>query len=503
MAYSGYLRSAVCITALVASGAAQADVTAAEVWENWKSQLALYGDNNITFGAEDASGDTLVVRDLSVLVDDGELKVSANMGDVTFTELGDGTVSMTMVESYPVTFESSDGSDDAVLTLLVTQSNLEIVVGGDSDALNYAVTVDNYGIEFQDFVENGETFTGDAKFTMNDISGTYTSDTADLRKLTYEVDVESVDVLVDIQIPESNGEYVVGSAKIAGMAMQGDMAIPEDVDFENPDDLFVRGMSVAGSYNVGSGTYIFDINADGTQAAGSASTGSGELSVEMNSQNMAYKAETNDLAASITSSDLPFPIEVSLGTYGLGFEAPVGKSETASDFGLNIDLVDLTINDEIWNMFDPGTVLSRDPATVQFDVSGKAKPLFDLLDPTQTLAIAQADIPFELENLSVNSLRVALAGALMTGSAEFTFDNTDLESFDGFPRPEGDAIVEVSGLNGLMDNLVAMGLVPEEQIAGGRLMLGLFARTTGDDQLETNLEVNSEGHVLVNGQRMR
>ena len=200
MAYSGYLRSAVCITALVAGGAAQADVTAAEVWENWKSQLALYGENNITFGAEDASGDTLVVRDLSLLVDDGELKVSANMGDVTFTELGDGTVSMTMVESYPVTFESSDGSDDAILTLLVTQSNLEIVVGGDSDALNYAVTVDNYGIEFQDFVENGETFTGDAKFTMNDISGTYTSDTADLRKLSYEVDVESVDVLSLIHI---------------------------------------------------------------------------------------------------------------------------------------------------------------------------------------------------------------------------------------------------------------------------------------------------------------
>lgn len=500
MTYSTPLRSAVCMAALVAGGAAQADVTAAQVWDDWKSQLSLYGEDSITTGAEEASGDTLVVRDLTMNMDDGETNVSANMGDITFTERGDGSVSVTMAESYPIVIQ---GDDSAVVTLLVTQSNMEIVVDGDPGAMNYALTADSYGIAFKDVVDGDVTITGDAKMTANDISGTYTTTGSDLRNLTYDMNIASLDLLVDFQIPGTDGEYIVGSGKIGNMSMQADMAIPADADFENPDDLFARGLSMVGGYTVDSGDYIFDINADGSQAAGSASTGSTDLSFEMNKQTMGYNTATNDISVNVTSSDLPFPVEISAAKYGLGFAVPVGKAEEASDFGMNVDIIDLAVNDMIWNMFDPGTVLPRDPATVQFDVSGKAKPLFDLLDPAQAADIAQADIPFEIENLSLNNLRLALAGALMTGSGEFTFDNTDLTSFDGMPRPQGDAIVEVSGLNKLMDNLVAMGLVPEDQIMGGRMMLGMFARTTGDDQLETKLEVNDEGHVLVNGQRMR
>jgi hypothetical protein len=37
----------------------------------------------------------------------------------------------------------------------------------------------------------------------------------------------------------------------------------------------------------------------------------------------------------------------------------------------------------------------------------------------------------------------------------------------------------------------------------GRLMMGMFARTTGDDQLRTTVEVNDQGHLIVNGQRMQ
>ncbi len=36
MTYQTTLRSAVCFAALVAGGAAQADVTAAEVWADWR-----------------------------------------------------------------------------------------------------------------------------------------------------------------------------------------------------------------------------------------------------------------------------------------------------------------------------------------------------------------------------------------------------------------------------------------------------------------------------------
>ena len=52
----------------------------------------------------------------------------------------------------------------------------------------------------------------------------------------------------------------------------------------------------------------------------------------------------------------------------------------------------------------------------------------------------------------------------------------DLTTFDGMPRPEGALDLELTGGNTLLDTLVAMGLLPEEQAMGARMMLGLFAR---------------------------
>jgi len=91
----------------------------------------------------------------------------------------------------------------------------------------------------------------------------------------------------------------------------------------------------------------------------------------------------------------------------------------------------------------------------------------------------------------------------ISGDGAFTFDNNDLETFDGLPRPLGAATVKIEGANGLMDNLVSMGLLPEDQASMGRLMMGMFARATGDDQLETTVEVNDQGHLIVNGQRIQ
>ena len=95
------------------------------------------------------------------------------------------------------------------------------------------------------------------------------------------------------------------------------------------------------------------------------------------------------------------------------------------------------------------------------------------------------------------------AGALFTGTGAFTFDNDDKQSFAPMPRPEGEASFEITGLNALLDNLVAMGLVPEQDIMGPRMMMGMFARSTGDDQMAIDVEVTSNGQVNVNGNRVR
>ena len=500
MTYITGMRSAACVAALVAGGAAQADVTASQVWEDWKSQLALYGEDNLTIGSEEASGGTLTVRDITFAMSDDVTNVKANLGDVSFVERGDGTVSVTMEESYPITITGEDG---VVVTIVVSQTGMELIASGDADVLQYDVSAESYGIALEDIVDGDIIFNGDIGLVANNLSGSYTTSSDDMRNISYGIDVASLDLNVDVQVPGDDGGYVTASGKINGISAQSEMVLPVDVDLSDPAYMANTDVAMSGGYTIDSATYVFDIDAEGDRVVGMVSTGAGRLEGALDSGSLVYDAQTSDLAVNMTVPDLPFPIEFSLAEYGLGLQMPLAKSEEPSDFGLSVDLIDLAVSDMIWNLFDAGNVLPRDPATVQFDVTGTATLGFDLMDPEQAMAMEGSDMPVALNSMSLNNLRLALAGALITGTGDFTFDNSDMQTFDGMPRPEGDAMIEIVGLNGLMDNLVEMGLVPQDQIMGGRMMLGMFARTTGDDQLETKLEINGEGHLIVNGQRLR
>ncbi len=72
------------------------------------------------------------------------------------------------------------------------------------------------------------------------------------------------------------------------------------------------------------------------------------------------------------------------------------------------------------------------------------------------------------------------------------------------PRPLGEANFRLLGGNGLLDKLIQMGIVQEQDAMGARMMMGLFT-TPGpaEDELNSTIEVNEDGHVLANGQRIK
>jgi hypothetical protein len=184
---------------------------------------------------------------------------------------------------------------------------------------------------------------------------------------------------------------------------------------------------------------------------------------------------------------------------------PLAKSDEPSDFAFGLTLGDFVTSDDLWSMFDPSKVLPRDPATISLDLTGKAMMLLDLFDPDQMEAVENGEVmPAELNAITLRKLLVSVAGAELSGTGDFTFDNNDLESFDGFPKPTGGIDIALVGGNGLMDKLVQMGLLPEEQAMGARMMMGLFTRPgEGDDSLTSKVEINAEGHILANGQRVQ
>ena len=79
-----------------------------------------------------------------------------------------------------------------------------------------------------------------------------------------------------------------------------------------------------------------------------------------------------------------------------------------------------------------------------------------------------------------------------------------LTTFAGVPAPTGTIDLKAVGVNGLLDKLMAMGLVPEDQMMGARMMLGMFAKVVEGqpDTMTSNVEFKDK-HLFVNGMQLQ
>mgnify|MGYP000026270485 CR=1 FL=1 len=205
--------------------------------------------------------------------------------------------------------------------------------------------------------------------------------------------------------------------------------------------------------------------------------------------------KTEGRAVNMMGPDLPVPVYVAAGGFGWGFQMPLMASQEQQPLGASLNIVDLTVADMLWGLFDPTGVLPRDPATLAFKLDGLATLFHDLTDPNID---EMEEAPGEVNAMSLTSMLIKVAGASIAGEGSFTFDNSDLETFDGMPRPLGAINLNGKGLNGLIDKLVQMGLLPDDQAMGARMMMGLFAVPgPGEDELNSTIEVNEQGQNAI------
>lgn len=507
MFHRNFKRSGAVLAALLASTtAAQADVSAGEVWDAWKKQMSIYGETGLTIGTETMDGDTLTVDSLSfVMTDDNEysdMSVAAEMGPIMLTENGDGSVSVTMPDSYPVVVDFGYGD---TITVTVSQENMSLLVTGTPEAMNYDLSADRYGMEITDMSPDiAEEVTMSGALWMNDVTGSYQMTSDNLETIAYSMDIGSVEA--DVTIAENGGDgRFVFAGDVAAMTASANIAMPVGMSFDEMDEMppFAEGFAFDINYGFGQSDYAFSFQERGDMASGTASLAEGLLELGMDIDGINYATRTTGLAVTLNvPRELP-PIDVSADEASFGLDIPLSASDSPQDTSMGFALRGLEVGDVLWSMIDPGQVLPRDPANVVVDLTGQVTPLFNFLDPADQMNAMMSDMPVELQQVSLNELTISVAGAEVLGSGAFTFDNTDLTTFDGLPRPMGELTINVNGANGLIDKLVQMGLVPEDQAMMPRMMMGMFATSVGDDMLETKLEINEQGHVLANGQRLQ
>ena len=108
-----------------------------------------------------------------------------------------------------------------------------------------------------------------------------------------------------------------------------------------------------------------------------------------------------------------------------------------------------------------------------------------------------------IRHILFGSCFMAIASANPANAQDSWRDLYRPQTFDGMPRPEGDASIVVSGLNTVFDQLIEAGLLQPDQLMPIRMGMGMGFVATGEDELTSDVEVRSNGGVYVNGQRMR
>ena len=225
----------------------------------------------------------------------------------------------------------------------------------------------------------------------------------------------------------------------------------------------------------------------------------------LNKDQFSYRGESSGLEMFLLLDTLPFPISVSMSKVAANLLLPLAANPQAEPFGFGILLSNLVMSDMLWSLFDANDIMPRDPLSVALDISGTLKILSDLFSPDALTEFSNPKhMPLELESLSVDQFELSGADTSLSAVGGFTFDNRDLETFSGFPRPLGKIEAKLIGGHGLLDRLITIGLLPKNEAMGMRMMMGMFTVPgVGDDVLDTVLEVTKKGHFLANGQRIR
>ncbi len=492
------------IAALLTSTTSFADVTPQDVWNVWRSQMDNY---SYSVSAEKTpSGGTLAISDLSISMpfnDEGVLSFSID--GLKFIDLGNGTVMVTLPSTLPMNVHLSPSPDKvADIALEYATSGFSMLASGEADDMTFTYSADTTTLRLKELVVDGEVIeVSVAEINMTGIAGTTTSVLGDLLGTVEAVSVATLDYSFVMDKPGGGGNVVV-KGQTADLNISSTTAVPAEYEVADINRALRSGLLVDLAMSTGAGSTEFTFNDGDLSASGNSATTGTHLSVALDSDHLQYGFGATGLSTSMLGSDIPLPIDFTAEELGFNLSMPVMVGDGPQTFSFLTKIVGFVPSDIIWGVLDRTGALPHDPATVIVDLEAEANWLYNILDPAQAMAMMDSDMPVDLSSLTLKELQVSAAGAELTGTGAFSFNPDDLETFGGIPAPDGAVDLKVVGANGLIDGLIAMGLMSDDDAMGARMMLGLFGRPgDGEDTMLSTIEVKANGEIYANGQRIQ
>lgn len=476
-------------------------VTPEEVWENWQAAMSAAG-STVT-GTATRSGDVLETGAVTVSFTDPEGgTVTTTFEGLSFRDRGDGTVEVTFPTTYPFVLK---GVEDAPGSFVATldQKGLSMIASGTAEATSYDISAEEYALTFGQFTEKDGTSPVDltVKVTVAGMAATYAvtpgtgitalDSTARAASTRFEVAAKdpTQNLVANLSVTLGSIESAT-KGNLVGPELMQDMAAALKAGFFVDSTTTIGPVTVKGDFVDQSGNGRIDAALSGANAR-----------VALDPARLEYGLGLTGADITVAGSDMPLPeVQTAFGEMGFSFLLPVAMSDTPQDWSVGVRLVDLTAADMLWSMVDPGGMLKRDPLSLIVDLKGTGRWTADILDPAVQ---QQASPPLELVSMEVPQILFKALGGQIDATGAFTFDNTDIATFEGFPAPTGKLTANLTGINALIDTAVSMGFVPEDEVMAVRMGLAMFAKPgAGPDQLVSEIEFKDKG-LFVNGQRLR
>ena len=469
-----------------------------------------------------------------------DVRVEATVDAMTFEEQPEGGVLVTLAPEHPVTVRGTDPETGETYTVdlrLVTEGFAMTIAEAEGEAAagaeapwRYDYQADRLGMELVDGVAAGEPIEGEGEVMVTSLSGSgaMPSDAGpagEPRRYTESSRMAELAVRGSFPVPEEEEDAsgdasaaeegkIAFSYVVSDLAASIDVALPDEDDLaelmtqDDPQALFESGFAMDIALENEGTTFEFAASGDADPSGNLALEGgseSGRIRYAFDAERMTIEGATEALRYVVSGDGMPMGrVEVALDESAGTFDFPVGVTEEPVPFTLRSNLSGLTLNEEVWTLFDPEARLPRDPASLLLALEGRARLLASLFDEeAQAEAEEAGEIPAEIEEASLD-LDLDAVGATVEATGEFTFDNEDTTTFPGIPAPTGTIVIDASGIDALLDTLVDMGLVAPDQLTPARLMLGLFARSDEEGGYDSEIEVDgATGAITANGQRLR
>lgn len=491
-------------------------LTPEEVWDGWTSEYAAVG-YKVTEGSREEADGTLTLNDVVVSMGVEDTKILFTVPQIVMEGAKDGTVRSTFPTDMTGEINAAD-EDGSVTKVFGTlkMPDAAVVSSGDADnrvdvitAPDVTTTIDRVEPADEDALEDVATIKlSDFNSVIKSTGGGKTLDSStEIGKADYTISASNAD-----------GSFE-GSGSFEGIESNGQFTAPaEGVNMQEAmNEALNTGAAINGSFKIGANQHKGDFagkDDDGKPTSGSYSLGAdgAEATVRLAQNGLVYQAAAKGIDTEISGTDIAIPIEYSVANVAFNIETPVSKSDTPKPFKFTYSFDGATLGDDLWASFDPDSKLPRDPAQLDIDISGEAKLTGDLFDPALMASLDEGedssgtddaedspDMPFEPTKIDINQILLNAVGAKISAKGSLAPSGEG-----GINTPVGEINAQIEGANGLMDTLVAMGVLPQDQMQAVRMMMAMFTKPGEEpDSLLSNIEFKDGGQIFANGQQIR